>query len=664
MSVKAASLMLALIAAQQVMAQQSAHDAGGKATGRVEQSDREQFKKSTFDLAKSGAPEAALDRARKRSDAFTPSEMLTLEWMVASKKVDWARQEAEVSQESDRLSQMQAALAYIDTVLEHIPETDEFREQRVAMESLRVQALAGLGQMKEADALYERLSTGNQALSGATYAAAGDAYTYRKKPRDAASAYEHALSTSVLPIPDSHTPHVLKPIDVEEGLFFAYLDAGRYEEAQALLAKLQKNTPKHETLDDDPSEMSDAYSRVQKMQAQYLVYTGRSREGAQALDKLRVQAPFDPALQVARADTSIVQDRPREAMQSYTQLLVDHPGDLEALEGLGKVELDLAQYDRATQMNTLFGTRFPDATSVRNFADEYAAYRSPELSVTMNGEKGNSVLADNEWDIDTRLYSSPILNYWRVFAHEFVGHADTGDGESIARVRNGVGGDFRYYGLDASLEANRSTGGQARTGAAGSIGYEPNDRWTFNAGFDTNDNTLPWKAYQMGVTGRSLNGSARYQVDDQRYFDLNYGAARYSDTNINQQWAGTWFERLYSTARHQFSMNVELGTSSNTLANTAYYAPSRDFTGQATLKYQWTPWQDGDHAFSQNLYGTVGDYAERGFGSSFLWEIRIEHQWKLGTRATLMYGIGFASQCYDGARELSKLGYLNLKIPL
>jgi biofilm PGA synthesis protein PgaA len=663
--VEAAGLALTLIAAQQAIAQQSPQaDVTRVPVSDVAKSADEQFKKEVFDLARSGAPGIALQKAQARSELFTPAEMLDLEWALANSEVDWGSQQAQVSQDPDRLSQMHEALDHIDAIIKRIPSTDELREQRIAMLSLRVQALAGLGRMSEACTLYERLVASGESLPAATYAAAGDAYTWRNLPRRAADAYEHALLTPNRPIRYSHTPHVLKRIDVEEGLFFAYMDSGHFAEAQAFLTWVQQNTARHDPLDDDPQEMSEEYSRVEMLQAQYLVYTSRAQFGAQALDKLRVQAPFDPMLQAARADASSVEDRPREASGVYRQMLVDHPGDIEALAGLGKTDLELAQYDRATDVNALFGAQFPDSVPVRNFQNAYQAYRSPELIVAVSGQKGNSVLADNDWSIDTLLYSQPIYNYWRVFAHQFSGHADTGDGEDISRVRNGLGGDFRFYGWDASVEVDRSTGSQARTGAAGSVSYEPTDRWTFGAGFDTNDNSLPWKAYQQNVTGRTLNGSVRYQVDDYRYFDLGYGASRYSDTNFHQQWMGTWFERLYSTPVNQVSMTVEADTNSNTLANTAYYAPGRDFTGQVTVKYQWTPWRDADHSFSQNVYATVGDYSERSYGSSFLWEVRLEQQWKLGTRATVSYGIGISSQHYDGAREYSKLAYLNLNIPL
>lgn len=80
--------------------------------------------------------------------------------------------------------------------------------------------------------------------------------------------------------------------------------------------------------------------------------------------------------------------------------------------------------------------------------------------------------------------------------------------------------------------------------------------------------------------------------------------------------------------------------------------------------YQWTPWRDAEKSFAQRVYGTVGGYRQTDIGNSLLWEVRLEQQWQLGTRASLAYGIGVASQRMDHTRETSKLIYLNLNIPL
>ncbi|CAB3763021.1 hypothetical protein LMG29739_04010 [Paraburkholderia solisilvae] len=664
-AVKATALLLVLLARDYCAAQPNAaaDSPGNVAEGQI-MTERDQVRRQLFDMAGSGSPQLALDEARKRPDAFSQKDLLQIESLVVVTEVHWGRQQAQAIDDPDRLAQTKAALRHIDEMLTRIPDGDEYGDIRCAVLAERIGALQGVGRMQEATALYEQLSRVPDPLPARTYAAAGDAYTYLDQPRLAAPAYERALQTPVAPLQPSVEPHALKRIDVQEGLFFAYLDSGRYENAQQLLKSIAASTPLRADLADHPEDVNEDYGRVKKLQAQYLLYTDRTREGVDALDTLRHEAPFDPALISARSDASLVQQRPHEAEKMYEGTLVDHPGDIETLAGLGKTALQLNQYDRAAEVNATFGDQFPDNNTVKNFQRDYAAYRSPQLIVAANGQKGNSVIADNDWGVDTQLYSQPIAQYWRVFAHQFSGRADTGDGDSVSRVRNGIGGDFRLNGIDAAAEVDRSTGGNAYTGVAGTLGYAPDDRWHFQAGLDTNSNGLPWKAYQAGITGRTLGASARYSVDDRRYFDLAYGVGRYSDTNVNQQWTAIWYEQFLNTPRHQIATWVEFNTNSNTVTNTVYFSPLRDYTAQVTAMYQWTPWRDADKSFAQRVYATFGGYRQTDVGDSALWEVRLEQAWQLGTQATLAYGIGVASQRMDRTRETSKLIYLNLNIPL
>ncbi|MBA5819591.1 hypothetical protein H3281_28470, partial [Escherichia coli] len=69
------------------------------------------------------------------------------------------------------------------------------------------------------------------------------------------------------------------------------------------------------------------------------------------------------------------------------------------------------------------------------------------------------------------------------------------DSGNISRTRTGIGGDYRHGPLTVQGEVTRSLGTDGRTGGRGTIAYALNDYWTVSAGLDTNDNSLPWKAY-------------------------------------------------------------------------------------------------------------------------------------------------------------------------
>lgn len=668
-ALKTTAVLLALFAREHCAAETARPPARrAQPAPRVEQpapaNEKDRLRERIFALAEGGSPKLALEQAATRPDVFAPRDLLLLEHLVVAQQIRWARQQASASNDPDRLVPADGALAAADALLARIPAEDEYNGVRRAAQADRLTALSVRGRMKEATALYEQLSQAPEALPASAYVAAGDAYAYLDKPDLAARAYEQSLQTAVEPLKETTEPYALSLPDVQESLFFAYLDQGHYEAARELVAMMARNTPAHNELSEDADKTNPEYGRVKKLQAQYLLYTNQVKEGLQALDALRKDAPFDPSLLTARADGSLVLARPYASQSIYRQAQADHPGDIESLVGIGKTALQLHQYDQAKAVAAVFDGYFPDNNSVKNFQREYRVYERPQLIIDAIGERGNAVLADHAWSVDTRLYSSPMADYWRVFAHQYSGHGDTGDGQSISRIRNGLGADFRRDGWEAAAELHQSTGGQAKTGGSGTLAFQPTDHWRFGAGVDSDDNTLPWKAYQAGVTGRTATASGRYSQDDARYFNVAYGASRYSDTNFHQQWLGTWYERLLNQPRHQVSIWLDVGSSSNTLNGTAYFNPRRDYTAQLRSMYQWTPWRYAERSFSQRVYVTAGGYRQDGIGDSMLWEARLEQFWQLGRKASLTYGIGVGSRRYDSNRETTKLIYLNLNVPL
>lgn len=618
-----------------------------------------------FALAEDGSPQLALEQATARPEVFSRADLLQLEHLVVAQEIRWARQQAGASNAPDRLAAADHALAGADALLERIPPDESYQALRRTAQADRLTALAVRGRMAEASALYEQIAPpAGEPLPAAAYVAAGDAYAYQDKPDLAAHAYELALQSPREPIAETTEPYALTRVSVQESLFFAYLDQGRYETAHALVTSMLRTTPAQDALSVDIDKTNPDYGTVMKLQAQYLLYTNHVDEGVRALDALRRDAPFDPTLLTARADGALVQERPHGAQELYQQVHNDHPEDIASLAGIGETSLQRYQFEQARTVATTFGAGFPDNNAVRLFERDYRIYERPQLIIEAGGERGNAALADQAWAIDTHLYSSPLALYWRVFAHQFSGRADTGNGNSVSRVRNGAGVDYRRDGWEASAEVHQSTGGEGRTGGTGTLAYQPDDHWRFSLGFDSDANDLPWKAYQAGVTGRTGTASARYSQDDRRYFNLSYALSRYSDTNLNQQWLGTVYQRLLNTPRHQVSLWLDVGTDSNTLAGTAYFNPRRDYIAQVRSMYQWTPWRYADRSFSQRVYVSAGGYHQDGFGDSMLWEARLEHYWQLGRKASLTYGIGIGSRRYDAARETSKLIYLTLNVPL
>jgi len=616
------------------------------------------LRKQVEDASASGAANLALDLANRQPGIFTPLEYARLEHAAIAQRLRWSKAEMWTLNGPERFRTLDGALIDGQSLLRRLPDTPEYASLRAALTSDLVFGLSTRGRMDEAIALYESLARSAAAIHPYVLVAAGDAYSYNERLDEAIDCYERALAQA--------GPGDIDRPTVRESLFYQYLDRGRYEDAQAMLDALDKESPMYVERAPMPEMPNEDYARAKRLRALYLLYSGKTEAGVMALDALRHDAPFSSSLRNAAAESRMGNDKPRQARDEFEVALLERPNDIGALVGLGRVSMTLRDYREAGRITQALSERFPENSSVRNLKRDYEVYQSPLLTVEAGGDRSNSsgqtAIANKEWSIDSMLYTAPIDYNYRLFFHQFTGQADLDDGRE-SRVRNGAGLEYRRGGFDGSAEIHHSTGPSGRTGVTGNAAYEPADGWRL-AGMATSDaNDLPWKAYDEGIHGWGGTLSLRRQPDERGYVDLTYGMLRYSDSNVRQQAGVTWFRQVLQTPRHGVSAWVSGAYSHNTLTNVSYFSPSHDLTGQVTAMYEWRPWRNGQYGFRQRVYGTAGAYKQSGFSTSGLWEIRLEQAWDLPRQASVLYGIGYGRRAYDGNPESRALIYLSLSVP-
>lgn len=613
-------------------------------------------RQEALEASRSGAANLAFEIATKHRAAFSDLEYYQLQHAAIAQRLRWGYNEMWHLTGPERFGILDTAIGEGWTLLDSLPLQNEYAQVRAGIIDDLIYGLATRGRMGDTIKLFEaRLAMGPPPPY--VLVAAGDAYAYLEENDRAIQCYEQALAES--------SPGDIDRPSVRESLFYSYLDRGRVEDAAAQLDLMDKESPMYverAPLEELPNE---DFLRARRLRAQHLLYTGQATSGTTALLGLRHDAPFNAALRNATAEAHIIDAHPRAARDAYRTSLLEMPDDTHALAGLGRVSLILKEYEDADAISSTLSERFPENRSVRNLRREYDIYDSPLLQIDAGGDFGDSgpnVIANREWAIDTRLYSSPIAYNWRIYAQQFTGHADIDDSTKW-RIRNAVGVDYRHRDVEASLALSRSTGHSGRFGVNGAFAYTPNDEWTLAVKADTDSNDLPWKAYQQGVHGWDAMVSTRYQPNDRTYFDLAYGFAHYSDSNSRNQVGGTWFQRWHNSPRHAFATWTSLAYSHNGKTDVDYFSPSNDVTGQVTAMYEWRPWRDGQYAFRQRVYGTGGFYKQHGFSTSPLWELRLEQAWDLPNGMFLSYGVGYGRRQYDGDYESRTQVYLSLNIP-
>ncbi|MGU7811014.1 poly-beta-1,6 N-acetyl-D-glucosamine export porin PgaA [Burkholderia sp. AW49-1] len=618
-----------------------------------------------FGLAASGGAIQALEEAKARPDAFSAVDVAQLEELAIRQQVRGGRDKSRSMTSSDRFDGLDSALRAADDLDKRMPATPEYSPVRTALAGDRTVAYAARGDMKTAVATFETIPS-NAEISIDALAAVGDAYLYLSEPAKANGVYQRALKQATAAPTDRATRGFqygarTRPIELREGLFWSYVDQGRAADAKQVLDDIGKSLPPAKEVRNYGPEESD-FLRYYRLRAQYLIYTGRVDEGIAALEQLEQQVPFNAEVRAAHADAVSGQAHPRQAIAMYRASLTDHPDSVEMLAGLGRAALTADDYATAKYVDQTVGNVFPDSGAVRGFKRDYKAYRSPVFTTDLSYEHGNSALADNSFTSDSYVYSQPFGDNWRVFSHTFFGYAQTDSG-NVSRTRTGVGGDYRHGPLTVQGEVTRSFGSDGRTGGRGSIAYALNDYWTVSAGLDTNDNSLPWKAYAAHIWGRSANVSVVYRQNDRREVKLSYGVSRYSDSNLHQEISATATQRVYTSANQLVNVSLDLGTDSNTRRDAPYFSPGRDYAAAATVMHQLTLWKKGDMALHQRVSVSGGAYNERGFGTSPLWSARLEHAWTFKHDITLSYGVEVSSHAYDGQRERSETGFLSVNLP-
>lgn len=588
---------------------------------------------------------------------FTDLEIASLWQQAIGQRTSWAVTQRDVVNGARRHDALNDVLRESDRWLTHYSARSDadfgVLRQRLLID--RIGALNGRGYYRESTDLYERLVDEGVAVPYYGLTPAADSYAQQRRSDRAVVLYEAALADAG----DS----LQIPSDAHFGLVYAYMDVGRFDDADNLLRRLEEGTPAILRLAPADGTPNPQFTSVSELRARYLLYTDRPGQADPLFASLSGRAPFNESIGDGVGRTAMLRDKTHAALAQAKLVRTDHPDAVaprvahaEGLLATGMIREGTAEVEQLEQ-------EYPELGQVRRVALDRDIIHAPYLRVESSFAKGNgnNALSNKDWLVDARLESGLIHDRWRVYARQVSGFADTTNG-SARRNRTGLG--LMHQRGPWAAEAEVHTGeGPRKQGVAGAVSYRPTDHWVFGLSFDTNTFNLPWRAYNAGVAASRYEARTSYLVNESRRFDLGYQHLRLSDDNVNQGVSASWTERWYSGPISQFQTTLGVGASKNRLTDTAYFSPSSDKSVDLTARYQWLTWKRDDRLFLQRVYASAGSYAQAGFSSSATYGARYEHEWRFRRSLIVTYGIGVAYHPYDGQRERRTLGYLNLAIP-
>jgi len=482
-------------------------------------------------------------------------------------------------------------------------------------------------------------------------AAAARAFAQERRSADAVPLYEAAVAD--LPMPD----------EIRFGLAYAYLDTGRFEEAEALLKRMEDATPAFLRLAPEARRPNGQYTDVNGMRSLLTLYGNRPALAQQRFATLTQEAPLNAGFSYGAALTERLRDHPEAALARFEALATDQPFDLSARAGHVEALMDAGEFAEARRRAESLQADAPDAAEVRDLARKRRAITGPQLEIDAGASTGGAAIAEREWRLDSRLSAGLIDDQWRVFYDQSLGHGDTALGDAN-RARAGLGLRWQRGRWLAEGEVQRANAGPYRTSVAGRVDYRAGDAWRLSASYDGDSKELPWKARVAGIGARESGASVGHVVDESRRFDLQWKRLDFSDGNLRNGLDFSWRERWISTPRFQLETRLGIDASRGGRQDVPYFDPSSDASAQLAVRAQWLHWKSDDRQFFQAVELSGGGYRQAGFGTGPLWSLRYEHRWDLGPKLTLRYGLRISSHPYDGVRERQRGVFLNLSTPL
>lgn len=620
-------------------------------------------------LAASVAANTAWEEAeaaeRERPGTVPALKLATLQQQALAQKLRWAVAERDQRIGVARFTELDRVLAEFDGATDRLNAAsaqaapgDEkaWRDLYVALKSDHMLALLERGRPAQTIAIYDALRATGAELQPYALVAVADALAQERRSADAIPLYEAALVNDGTSRP--------MPVQTQFGLIYAYLDTGRFEDAEALLVKIESDTPALLRLTPVAGQPNPEYSSVNGMRGFLLLYTNRLAQAQQHFDALLQEAPFNAGYAEGAAEAERLRGHPKAALAQYEALAANHPYDRNIRADQAQTLLDLNEFAAARRIGESLAADYPDSTFARKFEREQRAVTGAFLEVeTSAGTGSGSAIADRSWIIDSRLSSGVIRDEWRVFYDQILAGGDTGAGKENW-ARGGLGLSWQRGGWLADGKVQQANMGPYRTSAAGRLSYRINDNWEVSGTVNGNSKDAPWKARAANIGARDAGATASYLFNESRRFDVSWQRLMFSDTNRRNAASVSWRERWISGPRLKLESLLSADASRSRLQDTPYFSPSHDASVQAGLRGEWLTWKSDDRQFFQIAEVSTGGYRQADFGTKPLWSLRYEHQWNLGPKLQLRYGLSLSSHPYDGVREQQRSVFFNFLLPL
>lgn len=354
------------------------------------------------------------------------------------------------------------------------------------------------------------------------------------------------------------------------------------------------------------------------------IWTGDCERALGWFNPIRDDPRHEPYLVVPVCDCLLERDRTTEALALAEAALARSPDDATLRHAHAKAEIALR-------------------------VDEGIVEDRPAIEAGLLTDEADR--SPREWLFRTEASEAVAP---RVRAHaRFLGSRaadpDFDDGEM-----NRVGMGLRWRPTarwQLTQEFSRDTARSGLGGGHTSLEYRPYETWRIVAEHHTFAEDIALAARAAGIEADRSEAGAEYNSLD-HVWHWRASAARYGFNDGNRRTS------LYGTVGYAYGMLPEreqriygeLYTSRNTLADAVYFNPGEDRSVGLVHRTDFV-FDSRFHRHVDRLYLTAATYRQEGFGTAPKWGSKYEQHYDFDRARSLVVGMAYDSNVYDGERE-------------
>ena len=487
--------------------------------------------------------------------------------------------------------------------------------------------------------------------------AIADSYLSVHQPKKAELAYKTVL-----------TEKNYADMTLYTGLYYAYIEQGKYAQAEKLLKDIDRLIPtfkysQAKGVDKTAHPDREDYIALKGMNLAYGNHLDKAEQYFQAqLDK----APSNEGLVNNLARIERWRDKPLQAKQTLDRLTGvlpvakdTHINEMQNAQALG----DIPTWRKTTETLSHF---YPEDSGVIKSRKELEDRNKFSISHSMTwgqskAEKTDAVRGQNglkDRNTETRVNSPWLYDNYRLFAwhQDRYGEYRFGD---VHDQRYGLGAEWQANRKSLSAILSQNTKGE-KAGIQLDWSHWLDDHWQYQLGYNSQAD-IALQAVDAKDDGQSYRAGLMWQKDESRQIGASYELTDISDGNTQQAFSGYWRERLFEAPHHITYGTVRGFYGTNSQDQTAYFSPSHHYSAELNLNHDWLTWQAYERSLKQRFELGVGLYKQADFASKPTYSLQYQHQWQLSRTWQLNYGIGWQYHPYDGHDEQHTYGILGFE---